>query len=1448
MFRKRKQKQMLEEARRREAELERQKRSQISLEELQLLRDFRTSLIMPHLAKEFDILRSSSPENTIEEVPEPSTSQQKQTFQNVAPLSPPPRKPKAPVITNTPTGSAIQVSPWMEQNNRQYSTEEQPLTPINESFEKQSTPSIYSTTSTLDSERSDQYSDQYRDLAAWRAERNKRHYSNQIFGGKQRLDHYRLAKERSKTSLNDSTIPESYEVPMPMDKPLPVLQPQQSDMVEDLSVGEEVKLSPLAVVDNFASIFPKELTMSTSQPLEPLPTASRPKPRGRNRPDIRRYSIDPLSKWMDHTTTGYDYDQSLELNENELNENYFFSDFAPDADNRRPRPKSRRMSKAAAKLLAENPTGRVNNPGKIDLAAIAKHLHENRLSVIQERKQISATEEDEQELARLLADPQQANILEMHRDNAVPKPSQPLPTAPIANEDAMSSAQAASAAILRTRSASTSKVDTPIHTPDFSKPTSLTSSASMRISPLHSTSSGHSGNGRPIHFLGRSRVEESSTNDTKDDSTADVVDSVTGKDNINSVDAPLHHDLSRKIQLNDKPVLSRAGSTVDRSPSTRLAAIQGIQKHLRQQSVHKSQPNSEGEVDIQEDESQTIIEEIPVTPISEEEPKLFREQSTSTPHNLKSRKDKPRIALLDSAPTDVSDPTAFVSPRSAPAPPTDNNDGLVNKDVTRSGSKLHDDRKHKPSMSRSRTKSSNDTDEEDGKSSFLQFRRQVSKLRRPRAGSESGTPPKLSGLKHTVSNDAVNGLSSYRSVENIRDAKSSRLVNISDDAATSTTNGKLALPNSGQPRRSISMREIRSPSMESEDPFVSSTMRSKQPKVNGDEATLRSKNASPSHHVLHRPSTSVSSSISGSSDERFSSIKQSGSGRSNSEDSAGSPQRSPRNPLRHSRDESSKSRVTISRSGSARGLERMNHEHKIVSPSKLKEGDHSLRSNLGNSKLTPAALIAMKHSEDVKESLPARIDTTKKAELNTSGPMGIRMLSQLLGKSGKKNSTKRVNGNIIEPNRARVNGGQESTPELRRNRSSARSQVVRRTIIYVQPEDADEHTANPIGHAGLNSIQERTSLSSDSSHINSPDSDIGYEYVTAKVITRQPSLKKTVVDAEQPKAAASNGLTRKGTNGRKWRLENVEEENEVKASVKPAILTDNDTLPRSSTSSSIPRSSYDNDSIYKFYNSRQSTSDRSLDSVQRASMRSAAHAQLEGLEVREMSDGSVVYGVVKKHPNGRRTSMLLPTNQDHHPVETEILTSDEDEDEIEERVLQLMGFNPDSPRLSDFMNVDRRSKKISKDIAPSKSSERNPQRLPPPQYPPPPIPTRSPRRMASIKQQQQLKPKVSRVQDHRAKHISTISTKSPDGSGATTDIYIAEEVTLSGLLDMINDTTDDMDDYYGEYYSDQTYFPDSDTELPSDRMPRSATVEEKLDDALKTWEQSSSSREHPHFR
>jgi hypothetical protein len=562
--------------------------------------------------------------------------------------------------------------------------------------------------------------------------------------------------------------------------------------------------------------------------------------------------------------------------------------------------------------------------------------------------------------------------------------------------------------------------------------------------------------------------------------------------------------------------------------------------------------------------------------------------------------------------------------------------------------------------------------------------------------------------------------------------------------------------------------------------------------------------------------------------------------RSNSEDSTGSPLILARNPLRQSRDE--KVRQIAAGSRSSTSHDRQGYDQSSVRP-KVMEGESKTDSvsSHQNSKMTPAALIAMKHSDEILErSAPGTLEDiqVKKVDRQLSGAKGMRMLSQLLGRS--KTSTKGVNGGDKRRNAA--NDLKNVDTKVRRQDSKSR-QVVRRTIIYVHPEESDELALQKLKANQPFSAFERGSISSDSSHINSPDSDsAAQEYVTAKVITRQPSQKKTVVDGEQPRANANGGLTRKGTNGRKWRLENVQEDSELKSS--PANIPEQEPIPRASTSSSIPRSSYDNESIYKFYNSRNSTSDRSLDSVQRSNMRSAAHAQLEGLEVREMSDGSVVYGIVKKDGNGRRTSVLLPMNPGQEATNEDIITSDEDEDDIEERVLEMMGYNPNSPRLSDFAYTDRRSK--TSRHSPPKHPDRN-QRMPPPQYPPPPIPTRSPRRMASIREQQQLKPKVSRVQDHHAKHISTLYSKASNRDGPTTDIYVAEEVTLSGLLDMIKDNDDVYaDDFYGDYYSDQTYFPDSDTELP-EHTGRSTTVEEKLDDALKTWELTSS-REPAHFR
>jgi hypothetical protein len=85
---------------------------------------------------------------------------------------------------------------------------------------------------------------------------------------------------------------------------------------------------------------------------------------------------------------------------------------------------------------------------------------------------------------------------------------------------------------------------------------------------------------------------------------------------------------------------------------------------------------------------------------------------------------------------------------------------------------------------------------------------------------------------------------------------------------------------------------------------------------------------------------------------------------------------------------------------------------------------------------------------------------------------------------------------------------------------------------------------------------------------------------------------------------------------------------------------------------------------------------------------------LEGLELREMSDGSVVWGVVKKQ--GNRKSFFATLDDKMEPEDVE-------RDQIEKSVLALMGLEPDS-------------------------LDHLPARLSNAAVRPPPIPKRSPRR------------------------------------------------------------------------------------------------------------------------
>lgn len=128
--------------------------------------------------------------------------------------------------------------------------------------------------------------------------------------------------------------------------------------------------------------------------------------------------------------------------------------------------------------------------------------------------------------------------------------------------------------------------------------------------------------------------------------------------------------------------------------------------------------------------------------------------------------------------------------------------------------------------------------------------------------------------------------------------------------------------------------------------------------------------------------------------------------------------------------------------------------------------------------------------------------------------------------------------------------------------------------------------------------------------------------------------------------------------------------------------------------------------------------------------------QLNGIELREMSDGSVSWGIVKKE--GNRKSFYDPSNRESkYAVEEQ----DDDGDDINSHLLELLRQQHPANNTNLVSST-----------------------------PPPPIPKRSPQRQ---QQQQQA-----------AQHISTISHRN---DSSTTDVYYAPNETLPSLLQMISE-------------------------------------------------------------
>ncbi|KAI9315683.1 hypothetical protein BX666DRAFT_337234 [Dichotomocladium elegans] len=160
---------------------------------------------------------------------------------------------------------------------------------------------------------------------------------------------------------------------------------------------------------------------------------------------------------------------------------------------------------------------------------------------------------------------------------------------------------------------------------------------------------------------------------------------------------------------------------------------------------------------------------------------------------------------------------------------------------------------------------------------------------------------------------------------------------------------------------------------------------------------------------------------------------------------------------------------------------------------------------------------------------------------------------------------------------------------------------------------------------------------------------------------------------------------------------------------------------------------------------------------------------LEGVEMREMSDGSVTWGIIKRQ--GRRKSFFDPQES---KCEIEEDDDEETEEQIEGRVLALMGLRPD------FL----------KDFQPNAPCHQPPPSSAPAPPAPPPIPARSP----------------FRPQHEEATHIHSISNRRDD---STTDIYYAPNATLPSLLQMISEQ--------------------------DEKLKESPSVEEQLDEVIQSF-------------
>jgi hypothetical protein len=245
--------------------------------------------------------------------------------------------------------------------------------------------------------------------------------------------------------------------------------------------------------------------------------------------------------------------------------------------------------------------------------------------------------------------------------------------------------------------------------------------------------------------------------------------------------------------------------------------------------------------------------------------------------------------------------------------------------------------------------------------------------------------------------------------------------------------------------------------------------------------------------------------------------------------------------------------------------------------------------------------------------------TTKRSRSRTksdSANNGSRLIAHLIARASSH--TRKHNATKI------VNMENEETAAAKK-----RAQVVRKTIIYVQPDSLHDLLKNGGDGSSIKvpplpsnppprrpKINTRNTMASDGSL--SPDDETirSREYVTATKAVRQTSVRKRVETSESNNSsplAADTPLSRQGSinNKKRWQLKSVDENELIQQQG-----GGNNSKHTSSSSSNSSNSSNNNNEY------------------------------LEGVELREMSDGSVVWGIVKKQ--GNRKSFFAPNHRNEY--------------------------------------------------------------------------------------------------------------------------------------------------------------------------------------------------------